>query len=166
MLTRRATIASAAATVLLILGFVATPTQAAGRNEENRHASGCMWGQNGVVSLNRCGVIAASLYRWPEPNYNGHQVVSIAFSANSMCIDSGAQTSGSVRTHPCNHGNYQFFEVFYGSVSGTRVLKSIGAWEHQHVHICIYSTTYLTDTMRWGTCNTKNAADQFKFWTA
>jgi hypothetical protein len=153
-----------AGALIATLAVIGVPQAAqAASTQYIKHASGCMWGQSGYVTLNRCGVVGAALYRFSHGTYNGHPVVSVVFDANSMCIDSLAQTSGYVRTHACNNGNYQFFEVFNGSASGTKVLKSIGAWEHQRVHICISSSSSLGARMTFATCNTAASAQQFKF---
>jgi hypothetical protein len=116
------------------------------------------------LTLGTCGLVGSSLQRISAGKYNGHDAIIIQWPwTNPICVDSLAQTSGRVNVHECNGGNYQWFEVFNGSVSGTKVLKSIGAWEHQHLHRCISASNTAGAKMTWATCNTASSAQQFKF---
>ena len=160
----RAMIVGAVTTVLLVMGFAATPAQAASY-QSIKHGSYCLFTPNFYdVTLNTCGLVGSAIQRVSKGKYGGHDAIQIKWPVtNPYCVDSLAQRSGHVHTHTCNSGNYQWFEVFYGSASGTRVLKSIGAWEHQRVHICISSSNTKGAAMTFATCNTASAAQQFKF---
>jgi hypothetical protein len=116
------------------------------------------------LTLGGCGLVGSSIERVSAGKYNGHDAIIIQWPmTHPYCVDSLGQTSGRVNVHPCNGGNYQWFEVFNGSAAGTKVLKSIGAWEHQHVHRCISASNTAGVKMTWATCNTASAAQQFKF---
>jgi hypothetical protein len=50
-----------------------------------------------------------------------------------------------------------------GSVAGTKVLKLVGAYEHQGVHICLSSGSANGSAITWATCNTNSSSRQFNW---
>ncbi|MBG0569108.1 hypothetical protein [Actinoplanes aureus] len=168
--TRRTTWASAAiaatASVLLLLGFAAAPAQAVWWQSIKRGAL-CMFlalDTSTPVSLNGCGLVGSALKRVGRGAHNGHRLIQIKLpSTYPYCLDSRAQRTGYVRSHPCNRGSYQLLEVFAGSKPRTVVLKSLGAWQHQRVHICISSGNAKGSKMKWAPCHTRSTAQQFRY---
>ena len=118
------------------------------------------------VSENTCSVSLTTVKLTERTKYNGHRVVSIQFPGNGLCIDELGNTSAvavRVGTHACNSGYYQQFEVFNGSVSGTVVLKSLGAALGKGKNFCIQADKRAGTDMKWNDCGTTNTYQQFKF---
>lgn len=139
-----------------------SPAQAAAQKiQKNTGLIGCVAGYSSTISTANCTNAATNVKRTSRTAYHGHSVISVQFLKTKRCIDSAAQTSGDVHVKACNSGNYQFLEVFDGKKKGTKVLKSIGAWEHQGVHRCL---TIMGDggvSMAWTGCNVASDRQQF-----
>lgn len=151
---------------LMTLFVAAQPTEAAAyqsikRGTKCMFLSGSSPNYTGLV-LGTCGRIGSSLHRDSKGTYNGHPTIQVRWPlTHPPCIDSHRQTSGRVNLHDCNSSRYQWLEVFNGSAPGTKVLKSIGAWQYQRVHRCIQVIN--REKMTWVACNTRSSAQQFKF---
>lgn len=156
-------VALAATVATMSVGM--SPAQAASQKIETRGGGliGCLTASTTTVSSANCSSSSTNLQRISHGTYNGHPVVQVKFSNHGLCIDSGAQRSGNAKVHACNSGNYQYLEVFNGSISGRKVLKSIGAWEHQGVHICLDNDGDAGVPVFWTTCNTSDSQQQFTF---
>jgi hypothetical protein len=159
-----------AGTLVGVLAVLALPgvAQAAGQSPYVRKGSYCMFTPDRyAVTMSGCGLVGTLRRHDTGRTYNGHPLVKIqwdwAAPSDSVCLDSLAQRSGSVHLHACNGGDYQLLEVFNGPVPGSKVLKSIGAWTHQGVHICLSAGSANNATVVWATCNTNASSQQFNW---
>lgn len=163
--------AVAAAATVTVIGSSA-PAEAA--TTRIKYGALCTWGGGyagdpSFVAKCGSGTSNSSIKLTERPKYNGHRVVSVQFAHTKLCLDSlgNTKTNGqAVYTHACNDGDYQRFEVFYGSVAGTVVLKDLGAWTKQKTHICIQVQDEGKITFSyffWNTCGTSVKYQQFKF---
>lgn len=146
--------------------FVASPAQAV--TGEIKRGSKCMYlitfSVRSNLKLGLCGRVGTAK-RQGAGTYGGHPAIFVRWQTSQgyWCIDSAAQTSGNVRIKDCNGGSYQKLEVFNGSVQGTKVLKSVGAYEEQGVHRCISVSNTAGAKMKWATCDIWSTAQHFKF---
>jgi len=110
-----------------------------------------------------CGLVGSAL-RSDNGTYGGHPAIKIWWRLTyKVCLDSLGQKSGAARINWCNTGDYQVFEVFNGSAAGTKVLKSVGAYVHQGVHICLSSGFANGSAISWATCDTNSSLQQFNW---
>jgi hypothetical protein len=156
-------VAMAATVGAMVVGM--SPASAASQKIETRGGGliGCLTASTTTVTSANCSNKSTNLVRSSHGTYNGHPVLQVKFSNHGLCIDSGAKKSGDVKVHACNTGNYQYLEVFNGTTKGTKVLKSIGAWEHQRVHICLDNNGDAGVPLFWKTCSVSDSQQQFTY---